>query len=438
MLGQGASAITATVAGNAGQLLQSGGALADPAYTTATYPATTAQGDLLLSATANTITALNKNTTATRYLANTGANNNAQWDVVNVGNGVTGVLLPVNGGSGVASPSAHTLLVGEGTAAFNQVGPGSAGQVVVSGGASADPGYVTPTTGTGLTGTFNASTHQYALVTPVATGNGGTNVSSAGAVGNVLTSNGSDWISSPPTSGPPSSLVATSMDFVDDFFWAGVNALANNSTIGPWHCLIANTGGIIAQPRTQVTGRGNLRLSTLVSSTGQSGINQWGGDSGTSADYLIGNGIFIITFYFRAGSVSSSSQRYNILFGLTDVNTLNTAPTNGIWLSYSDNVNSGNYVINTIKASTPTNTNTSKAFATPQVVQIVVNAAGTSVEFFVGSVTSNLASIGVIATANIPSTNQNLTPFFYLAKTVGSIESYVDIDLITIHKDCVR
>lgn len=40
LIGQGTSAVTATAAGTAGQLLKSGGASADPSYTTATYPST--------------------------------------------------------------------------------------------------------------------------------------------------------------------------------------------------------------------------------------------------------------------------------------------------------------------------------------------------------------------------------------------------------------
>jgi len=40
LIGQATSAISATAAGSAGQVLQSGGASADPAYSTATYPAT--------------------------------------------------------------------------------------------------------------------------------------------------------------------------------------------------------------------------------------------------------------------------------------------------------------------------------------------------------------------------------------------------------------
>lgn len=53
---------------------------------------TAAVGDLLYSATGSGINLLNKNTTATRYLANTGIANLPKWDQINLTNGVTGTL----------------------------------------------------------------------------------------------------------------------------------------------------------------------------------------------------------------------------------------------------------------------------------------------------------------------------------------------------------
>jgi hypothetical protein len=50
LIGQGTSAIAQTAAGTAGQVLQSGGASADPVYSTATYPATAGtSGNVLTS-----------------------------------------------------------------------------------------------------------------------------------------------------------------------------------------------------------------------------------------------------------------------------------------------------------------------------------------------------------------------------------------------------
>lgn len=54
------------------------------------------QGDLLYGDATNSWARLVKSATATRYLANTGASNNPQWDLVNLSNGVTGTLSDAN------------------------------------------------------------------------------------------------------------------------------------------------------------------------------------------------------------------------------------------------------------------------------------------------------------------------------------------------------
>ena len=121
------------------QVLQSGGAAANPAYSTATYPATTAQGDLLLSSAANTITALAKDANATRYLSNTGADNNAAWAQVALTTGVSGILPIANGGTN-ASSMATTYGVNyyDGTRIVTTA-VGTAGRPLVSNGAGVAP-----------------------------------------------------------------------------------------------------------------------------------------------------------------------------------------------------------------------------------------------------------------------------------------------------------
>lgn len=61
---------------------------------------TIAQGDIIYGSATNVFAKLAKNTTATRYLANTGTSNNPAWAQVNLTNGVTGVLPEANGGTG--------------------------------------------------------------------------------------------------------------------------------------------------------------------------------------------------------------------------------------------------------------------------------------------------------------------------------------------------
>lgn len=74
------------------------------------------QGDLYYASGTGAWTLLNKNATATRYLSNTGTDNNPAWAQVNLSNGATGTLPPANGGTGQTSSfTAGAIPYGGGT-----------------------------------------------------------------------------------------------------------------------------------------------------------------------------------------------------------------------------------------------------------------------------------------------------------------------------------
>jgi len=94
---------------------------------------TSAQGDILYSSAVDTWSNLAKNTTATRYLSNTGTNNNPAWAQVALATGVSGVLPMANGGSNKALTASANSLVYSDADSFELLATGNSGVLVTSG-----------------------------------------------------------------------------------------------------------------------------------------------------------------------------------------------------------------------------------------------------------------------------------------------------------------
>lgn len=85
---------------------------------TATNLAGGAQGSIPYQSGVATTVFLAKDTNATRYLANTGTNNNPAWAQINLANGVTGTLPTGNGGTGLTSFTANGIVYASSTSAL--------------------------------------------------------------------------------------------------------------------------------------------------------------------------------------------------------------------------------------------------------------------------------------------------------------------------------
>jgi len=89
-----------------------------PSWQPSSTSVLTAQGDLLYASAANTLARLAKNTTANRYLSNSGSSNNPAWAQIDLTNGVTGTLPTVNGGTGLTTFTSTGVLYASSTSAL--------------------------------------------------------------------------------------------------------------------------------------------------------------------------------------------------------------------------------------------------------------------------------------------------------------------------------
>ena len=133
------------------------------------------QGDLLYYNTGTTLTALAKNTTATRYLSNTGSSNNPAWAQIDLTNGVTGTLPTGNGGTGLASFTANGLFYASSTSVIAQSASLTFSGTTLTAGNYSTGGNLTFTgTGNRITGDFSNATLSNRVAFQSSTTNGNT------------------------------------------------------------------------------------------------------------------------------------------------------------------------------------------------------------------------------------------------------------------------
>lgn len=163
---------------------------------------TIAQGDLIYGSAANVFSPLTKNSSATRYLSNTGASNNPAWAQVNLANGVTGNLnlttnvtgtLPTtNGGTGLAAYNQGDLIFSSAANTLLQLAKdANATRYLSNTGASNNPAWAQVNLANGVTGNLSLTTNVTGTL-PVT--NGGTGIATV-AQGDLLYGSASNTIS---------------------------------------------------------------------------------------------------------------------------------------------------------------------------------------------------------------------------------------------------
>jgi hypothetical protein len=203
----------------------------------------------------------------------------------------------------------------------------------------------------------------------------------------------------------------------------------HGDAVGTLRWLDADTGtGASATGLTvsDTTRHGVLELDTGASSTGAA-IRYLGGvTSGTgTAGFKLGGGLLTMEWSVRVEDLSTAGERYSFMLGLFSTTA---TQVDAVRFIYNDSINAGNWTISTINASTVTNTDSGIAVAadTWYKLRAVVNAAATSVEYFINDV-----SVGTVTT-NIPTVN--IAPRASMAKTVGTAARMVYVDYFRLYQ----
>lgn len=356
--------------------------------------------NVIVGAASNGLTSVAPSATSGVPLISQGAASDPVFGTVTVAGGGTGVatvtgVLTGNGTSPITGSAVdqYEVLVGGASNAVGSVGPGSAGQVLQSGGAAANPAYSTATypatagtSGTVLQSNGTNIVNSTATYPATATGTGtilranGTNwiastatyPNTAGSTGNVLTSDGTNWTSSTP--GSATSTAGAVIEMVDDFVTrAGTSALWSTYY---WTFTSGSGAGVISD-----AGRPGVITDT---NAGSNGIIL--GDNTGLGLMLLGGGEITLQWYVKIGTLSDVTNRYNFCIGF--LNRVSGAPQVGCYFQYNDSVNSGNWqIINNSNDGSPTVGNTTVAADTNwHVYKIVVNAAATSVAYYIDGV----------------------------------------------------
>lgn len=206
----------------------------------------------------------------------------------------SGTLIVANGGTGRATLTNHGLLVGATTTAISQMAAGSAGQIVQSGGASADPVY--------STATYPAT---------------------AGTSGKILVSDGTNIVSSTPTF----SQTPTSTTFLtgDGTNWiTSTLKLTNSATANRMaYASASNTVGFSSLVQTD---NSNFFINTTtVRNSGILSLDYTAAGMGIN-DTASGNGSVFIGFLTGntvRGSVSNNNNT-GVLYNITSDYRLKT------------------------------------------------------------------------------------------------------------------
>ncbi|CDZ81850.1 hypothetical protein BN1013_02386 [Candidatus Rubidus massiliensis] len=177
---------------------------------------------------------------------------------------------------------------------------------------------------------------------------------------------------------------------------------------------------------------GTVQTAALSTSPGNAVLYMGQSLAISSFPFVVGQGAIQFTWVFKINTLSNGTNTYFFGAGIGDVTgpAASTAhSTNGIYLAYSNGLNSGNWFFECGNAGVWTTRNTAIAVTTGwHKLVVTINAAGNSV-----SATIDGVSVGTAITTNIPSIA--ITPFIGINRTAGTVPAQsLAADIFTFQK----
>ncbi len=204
---------------------------------------------------------------------------------------------------------------------------------------------------------------------------------------------------------------------------------ANNPGCGSWIRAISGTGAAVLPYPSTALRIGILYLDTGTTNAGSAAIYP----NPYYTSFLFGGGVYTIEADIYINYLSTATETYTLRFGFGDSST--AAPTDGAYLRYTD-VGGGTPTPNWYKCTvsntslTATDTEVAAVASAWTRLKVVVNAAATSVEYFI-----NGTSVGVM-TLTIPTgAGRETGAMFSMVKSVGTTSRTTYIDWAWLHVD---
>lgn len=206
----------------------------------------------------------------------------------------------------------------------------------------------------------------------------------------------------------------THLIVVEDF--VGSEASANFGVYG-WERFQSGAGSAFSHIASESNRPGIAAIETGSTSAGYYNLT-WRNNN----QLLLGGGRIYVEWAIKIPTLSNGTDTFTVQVGLHD----NQGPgvVDGVYLEYTHGTNSGQWVLKGTSNTTSTTTNsTTAADINYHSLAVDVNAAGTSVTFYIDGV-----SVGTVA-SNIPTgAGRELVPSCMIIKSLGTASAKVYID----------